>query len=166
MWEFYLFFVFFALSGCSANSQNNKSEPVNLQVILKSDAQLNKNSEGISNPVKLIFYKFNQDDEFNSADYFSLQLQSDSGLISEVKKIASYIIVPDHERTIYLPLDSNIKKIGVVTAYQDIDRAHWRMIFDVPEKPERHWYNVMWSENKKWQPLVIIHLKNLDTSVE
>ena len=165
MWKFYLFFIFSALAGCSSNSQNNRSEPVNLQVILKSDVQLNKNWNGISNPVQLTLYQLNQEDAFNSADYFALQ-QSDSSFASEIKKLGSYIVVPDHERTIYLPLETNVKKIGVVTAYQAINRAHWRTIINVPEKPEQHWYNTLWSENKKWQPKVIIHLKNLVTSVE
>ena len=164
--KIYLFFIIAALTGCSSDNQNNKSEPVNLQVILKSDAQLNQNRTGASNPVQITLFQMNQEDAFNTADYFTLQQQSDSDLVSEVKKITSFIVTPDQERTVYLPLEKNVKKIGVVTAYQYINRAHWRTLVNIPEKPERHWYSAPWSENKKWQPVVIIHLKNLDTSVE
>lgn len=164
--KIYFFFMLAALSGCSSDSAINTNEPVSIQVILKSDAQLNQDNTGVSNPVQVMLYQLNQEDAFKTADYFTLQQQSDSDLVSDVKRLGSYIVVPAQEKTVYLSLEKNARKIGVVTSYQNINDAHWRTIFDVPEKPERHWYNVLWSENKKWQPVVILHLKNLDTSLE
>ncbi|MGQ8776526.1 type VI secretion system lipoprotein TssJ [Serratia sp. NA_112.1] len=133
---------------------------------LQSSDDINPNEKGRPNPVQVTLYQLKQSDIFIMSDYFALQNMDGADFSSSVDKVESYILAPGEKREVTLNIKDGMNAIGVVTAYRDITKAQWRVIYMIPNHPRERWYEKLWLTQKEWQPKANIHMKYLTTSIE
>jgi type VI secretion system protein VasD len=73
---------------------------------------------------------------FESADFFSLFEKDQATLGAEMAQREELLLRPGDSRKLEMTLAADVKAIGVMAAYRDLDRARWREVRVVePGKP-------------------------------
>ncbi|MFN3882552.1 MAG: type VI secretion system lipoprotein TssJ [Nitrincola lacisaponensis] len=120
------------LSGCSAldamriiGSQEGKFF---VSVELVADEHLNPNQLNQSLPVEVQVFLMERESAFVRADYFEFHNQRAASITDLAKSV---VIRPGTQERIQFEIDEYVRFVGVVAAFQDIDRAVWRDVIQV-----------------------------------
>lgn len=121
----FLFLFIFALSlpGCSIFSDPNK-----LQLTTYGNSELNPDVNGQPSPVDLLIFQLKSTSTFEAADFIDLYQNSKKTLGSDLIAQTRLVIKPDECTKKELTLDPLTNFIGIVVAFQNIDKAHYKQI--------------------------------------
>ncbi|MEO7242134.1 MAG: type VI secretion system lipoprotein TssJ [Variovorax sp.] len=107
-----------------------------LSLTAKAGADSNPDSRGRASPLKVRVYALKSPGAFQGADYFSLNDSETATLGAELVQREEMLLQPGETKKLELILPADVKVIGVVAAYRDLERARWREVRPVqPGKP-------------------------------
>ncbi|EXJ10938.1 MULTISPECIES: type VI secretion system lipoprotein TssJ [Nitrincola] len=126
------FVMVMTLLGCSpmevlrvVSSQEGKFF-VDIELIA-SDG-LNPNDAGLFFPVEVQVFLMTNDREFKRADYFEFH-HANMRSTADLEK--SVVLRPGEIMPVHFEINEVIRYVGVVAAFQDIDRAVWRDVIQI-----------------------------------
>ncbi|WP_340620523.1 type VI secretion system lipoprotein TssJ [Xenorhabdus siamensis] len=154
--SFLLISLLLIMTGCS--SQPEKLPPYKLIFSIASNVN-------DSAPLKIHVFLLQSNEEFMSADFFSLQDKAKDTLGDKLVNEDRFFILP-FERTHYL-LEKNqpeISYIGIIAEYKQLDGKKWRISFSVPVPEKLPFYEFWRSAPDELQVCVKVTGKGLSSS--
>ena len=122
------------VSGCAKPPPPPVTTRVTLTLVAGADA--NPDARGRASPLTVRVYALKTSGAFESADFFSLFEKDQATLGAEMAQREELLLRPGDTRKLEMTLAADIKAIGVMAAYRDLDRARWREVRVVePGKP-------------------------------
>jgi len=119
-----------ALSACGSNPVKS----LNVEGSIEATSILNPDINGGYKPVNVKVYYLNSDSEFSHANFTDLYKHTDKVLGSSILHISSHQLRPGQTLEIEEQVSSDLKYIGVVAAFRNIQDAKWKTIKAIPEK--------------------------------
>ncbi|OUL99154.1 type VI secretion system lipoprotein TssJ [Variovorax sp. JS1663] len=108
--------------------------PVAMTLVAGADA--NPDARGRASPLTVRVYALKTSSAFESADFFSLFEKDQATLGAEMAQREEVLLRPGDSKKLEMVLAADIKAIGVMAAYRDLERARWREVKPVePGKP-------------------------------
>ncbi|KWT70208.1 Type VI secretion lipoprotein/VasD [Variovorax sp. WDL1] len=122
------------VSGCAKPPPPPVTTPVAMTLVAGADA--NPDARGRASPLTVRVYALKTRGAFESADFFSLFEKDQATLGAEMAQREELLLRPGESRKLEMTLAADVKAIGVMAAYRDLDRARWREVRVVePGKP-------------------------------
>ncbi|NDJ56620.1 type VI secretion system lipoprotein TssJ [Enterobacteriaceae bacterium 4M9] len=149
--------------GCSGG--NGKNEPQYIERIhlqLQADSNINPNDYSAGNPVRIIIYQLRSMGAFLFSDYSALVNQPDREVIEQMNVFYDGVISPGERRIVTVPVSQDILALGVVTVFQDIQRANWKSVYSVSSNTGNHSVG----ERAKKEKYVLVTVRDLTTTLE
>jgi type VI secretion system protein VasD len=122
--------IFLVLSACGSNSVKS----LDVEGSIEATSILNPDINGGYKPVNIKVYYLNSDSEFSHANFTDLYKHTDKVLSSSILHISSHQLRPGQTLEIDDKVSSDLKYIGVVAAFMNIQDAKWKTIKAIPEK--------------------------------
>ena len=119
--------TFAALAAACASAP----KPTLVAATVTTSADANADSSGRASPLLVRVFELSNRAAFEAADYVSLFEREKPVLGAEMITVDEWIIAPKEERLLQRKLAPEARFIGVVAAYRDIERAHWRAVVPV-----------------------------------
>lgn len=158
------------LSACqSADKHHNRERAESVEVTFVAARNINKNSEGEANPLRIMVYQLTQPQAFMSSDFITLTENSAPELSRQAQLLYDTIILPGEKKNQIFDLSDKVEQLGIITAYRDISDSLWKVNYILPVKPEPRWYHQLlrpFYREKAWLPHIIVRMDNLTTSVK
>ncbi len=117
-----------ALAACAG-----APKPVITQVsaTLQASADVNPDVRNRASPLVVRIYELRSAAAFGSADFVSLFERDQATLAAEMGSREEFVLRPGDAKTWEKTTAPDIKYIGVVGAFRDIERARWKSIVEV-----------------------------------
>jgi type VI secretion system protein VasD len=117
------------LIGIALLVNNCASKPTHLELIVKSNKDLNPNNSNVPSPMVLMMYELQDDAAFMKFDFWSLTDDAKKTLDGTLISQSKHLLVPDENQTYKILFDKNAKYIGLVGGFRNIDKgSQWRYI--------------------------------------
>ncbi|GAA4349861.1 type VI secretion system lipoprotein TssJ [Variovorax defluvii] len=100
--------------------------PVAMTLVAGADA--NPDARGRASPLTVRVYALKTSSAFESADFFSLFEKDQATLGADMAQREEVLLRPGDSKKLEMVLAADIKAIGVMAAYRDLDRARWREV--------------------------------------
>ncbi|CAN5469031.1 N/A [soil metagenome] len=115
------------VAGCAAPPPP-PPKPIVTPVVLTlvGGADMNPDARGRASPLILRVYALKTPAPFDAADFFSLFDKDQATLGAEMAQREEVLLRPGETRKIEMTLAADVKAIGLLAAYRDLDRARWR----------------------------------------
>jgi type VI secretion system protein VasD len=115
------------LAGC-ADKPPPPPPPVISRVTLNliAGADANPDARGRASPLTVRVYALKTSGAFEAADFFSLFDKDQATLGAEMVQREEFLLRPGDNKKLELSLAPDVKAIGLVAAYRDLERARWR----------------------------------------
>jgi len=113
-----------------------RSSPPVVQGSIKTAATTNPDPRGRPSPIVVRLYELKSAATFSSADFFSLFDKESETLGGDLVGRDEYDLRPNEARPYRRQLQADTKVIGVVAAFRDLEKSHWRQTTTVPAKSE------------------------------
>jgi type VI secretion system protein VasD len=115
-----------ALAGCASPPP----PPVvsNIQLSVSAGADANPDARKRASPVTVRVYALKSSAPFDAADFFSLYEKDTATLGAELVQREEFLLRPGEEKAIPLKFGPEVKAIGVMAAFRDLERARWRAV--------------------------------------
>jgi type VI secretion system protein VasD len=113
-------------AGCAEKPKPPITTPVAMTVVAGADA--NPDARGRASPVTVRVYALKTTSVFESADFFSLFEKDQATLGAEMVQREELLMRPGDSKKLDFVFTPDVKAIGVVVAYRDLDRARWREV--------------------------------------
>lgn len=121
------------LAGC-ASKPVVVVTPVALTLVTAPD--VNPDARGRASPLTLRVYALKSPAAFQSADFFSLFEKDAATLGAEMAQREEFLLRPGETKKLVWTLPADVKAIGVMGAFRDLEHARWRTVQIVePGKP-------------------------------
>jgi type VI secretion system protein VasD len=115
------------LAACGG--QPPKAEkPLVLRIDVSAMGNANRGPGGQALPIVVRLYELKAQGAFSGADFFSLYDRESKTLGGELVAREELTLAPNQTRQIVKPLDPQVRYLGVLGAFKDIDRASWRAL--------------------------------------
>ena len=85
------------------------SKPTHMDLVIKSSANINLDSDNISSPLMLNFYELDSAEQFSKLDYWTLLDSGKDRLNSDLISQNKHIIVPNEEQHYKILFDEKAK---------------------------------------------------------
>lgn len=105
---------------------------LNLQITTSPDA--NPDARRRPSPLVLRIYELSGHALFDTADFLALHERDRETLGAEMLGKEEWVMPPGSVRTLDRKLAPEVRHLGIVAAYRDLERARWRLV--VPVKPQ------------------------------
>lgn len=112
-----------SLSGCSS-SWTLFPTKISSQILASSDT--NPDANGRASPVVIRIYELSSIKAFQDADFFKLFDEEEATLGGDLLSRDEFELSPGQGREIFHRPHEEARYFGVLVAYRDIDKAHWR----------------------------------------
>ena len=123
-------------AGCSSPPPPPKPVVTPIAMTLAAGADANPDARGRASPLTVRVYALKTSGAFEAADFFSLFEKDQATLGAEMAQREELLLRPGDSKKIEMTLAADIKAIGVMAAYRDLDRARWREVRAIePGKP-------------------------------
>jgi type VI secretion system protein VasD len=123
-------------TGCSSPPPPPKPVVTPIAMTLAAGADANPDARGRASPLTVRVYALKTSGAFEAADFFSLFEKDQATLGAEMAQREELLLRPGDSKKIEMTLAADIKAIGVMAAYRDLDRARWREVRAIePGKP-------------------------------
>jgi type VI secretion system protein VasD len=125
-------------AGCSSPPPPPPPKPVvtPISMTLAAGADANPDARGRASPLTVRVYALKASGAFEAADFFSLFEKDQATLGAEMAQREELLLRPGDSKKLEMTLAADIKAIGVMAAYRDLDRARWREVRAIePGKP-------------------------------
>jgi type VI secretion system protein VasD len=115
-----------ALAGCASPPP----PPVvsNIQLSVAAGVDANPDARKRASPVTVRVYALKSSAPFDAADFFSLYEKDTATLGAELVQREEFLLRPGEEKAIPLKFGPEVKAIGVMAAFRDLERARWRAV--------------------------------------
>jgi len=97
------------------------SKPTHLELVIKSNNNINLDSDNISSPLMLNFYELDSAEQFSKLDYWTLLDNGKDRLNSDLISQNKHIIIPSEEQRYKIIFDDKAKFLGVIGNFRDLD---------------------------------------------
>ncbi|MBY0462870.1 MAG: type VI secretion system lipoprotein TssJ [Alphaproteobacteria bacterium] len=114
----------FLLTGCSLFTDPNK-----LSLSVCGNADLNPDVNGQPSPVDVLLFQLKNSQHFEGEEFLELYQNSKKSLGPDLIAQTRFVIKPNECMKKDLTLDPLTKFIGIVVAFQNIDKAHYKQVF-------------------------------------
>lgn len=118
----------FGAAGCSSPAPPPKPITTPVAMTLVAGADANPDARGRASPLTVRVYALKTSGAFESADFFSLFEKDQATLGAEMAQREELLLRPGDSKKLEMILAADIKAIGVMAAYRDLDRARWREV--------------------------------------
>jgi type VI secretion system protein VasD len=99
---------------------------IQLQVLAGAD--VNPDARRRASPVTVRIYALKSAAPFEAADFFSLFDKDTATLGGELVQREEFLMRPGDQKALPLKFGPEVKAIGVMVAYRDLERARWREV--------------------------------------
>lgn len=129
------------LAGCGAigGMSRDTSETVivpNALIEIVADKGLNPDSHGVAKPVQVKLYELRSKSSFERVGFMEMQDKDDAALGSDFVRRDELLIFPGERRTVTVKGNPEVKVIGALVAYRDLDKSTWRTMTSAPNSLE------------------------------
>jgi type VI secretion system protein VasD len=133
---FFSFLLCSVFTGCGVTKgvvdKALEDDPPKVVIRIKTDSDVNPDETGRASPIVLRIYELKSDDVFNNADFFALYEEDTTILGDDMTARDEMKMPPDELIEIEKELDMEVRHIGVLAAYRQLDDAVWRGSIDTP----------------------------------
>lgn len=102
---------------------------IQLQVLAGAD--VNPDARKRASPVTVRIYALKSAAPFEAADFFSLFDKDTATLGSELVQREEFLMRPGDQKALPMKFGPEVKAIGVMVAYRDLERARWRDVHTI-----------------------------------
>ncbi len=106
--------------------------PTIVNVTVNAAADVNPNAAGRPSPTVVRVYYLVSDKTFQDADFFQLFEQESGTLGADLAARDEIMILPGENKSVDRELRPDVRFLGLVASYRDIESAVWRGIVAVP----------------------------------
>ena len=111
------------------------SKPTHMDLVIKSGANINLDSDNISSPLMLNFYELDSAEQFSKLDYWTLLDSGKDRLNSDLISQNKHIIVPNEEQHYKILFDEKAKFLGIIGNFRNLDsNTTWRYVINLEDK--------------------------------
>lgn len=108
------------------------SGPTRLELVIKSDSEINLDKDNISSPLMLNFYELDSAEQFSKLDYWSIIDNGAERLNSDLISQNKHIIVPSEQHTYKIMFNERAKFLGIIANFRKLDtNASWKYIVNL-----------------------------------
>jgi len=100
--------------------------PPKLSVRITAGAMLNPDVNGRASPVVVRVYELKSLAPFEAADFMSLYQQDRAVLGADLLSREEYVLAPGEEKRIEKLLGAEVRGVGVMAAFRNVEAARWR----------------------------------------
>ena len=93
---------------------------------LTAGPDVNPDPSGRASPLTVRLYVLKSPSAFTSADFFSLYDKDSATLGADLVQREETLLRPGEKKKFDFSLQPDAKAIGVIAAYRNLERAHWR----------------------------------------
>ena len=97
-----------------------------IQLTVVAGPDVNPDARKRASPVLVRIYALKSAAPFEAADFFSLFEKDTATLGAELVQREEFLLRPGEEKALPLKFGPEVKSIGVMVAYRDLERARWR----------------------------------------
>lgn len=120
--------LFLSLTACSSN-------PVlKVKGNISSTSTLNPNIDGKPMPLSIMFLHLKDDKKFSSSDFFSLFNDPGATLGNDLLAYKKIQLLPATHEPFEQSISTDVKAIGVIAAYRDLEKSKWKSLITIPQK--------------------------------
>ena len=121
--------VLLVLAACASPPPPPK--PTEVAATLQAGAELNPDVRKRASPLVVRIYELRSSATFESADFVSLYERDQATLAAEMGSREEFVLRPGDSKTWDKTTAPDIKYIGVIGAFRDIERARWKSIVEL-----------------------------------
>ena len=125
-----LFCAMVLVAGCAAPPPP-APDPTIVNLQIRSAADINPNPDGRPSPVILRIYQLKTLTAFEDADFFSLFERDLEVLGQDLLRKDEVSLKPGDTQAITLEPKDEVRFIGVMASFRDIDQAQWKTIASI-----------------------------------
>ena len=108
-------------------------KPTIVAATLQASANVNPDARKRASPVVVRLYELKSSAAFDAADFLSLYERDQATLAAEMGSREEFTLRPGDSKPWEKTVAPDVRFIGVIAAFRDIDRARWKAL--VPVKP-------------------------------
>ena len=97
-----------------------------IQVLVVAGPDVNPDARKRASPVLVRIYALKSAAPFEVADFFSLFEKDTATLGAELVQREEFLLRPGEEKALPLKFGPEVKSIGVMVGFRDLERARWR----------------------------------------
>jgi len=120
-------------SGCAGAPPPPPPKPTVVAATLQATASANPDARKRASPLVVRIYELKSSAAFEAADFLSLYERDQATLAAEMGAREEFTLRPGDSKPWEKTLAPDVRFIGVIGAFRDIERARWKAI--VPVKP-------------------------------
>ncbi len=105
--------------------------PTIAKLTLAASADVNPSPSGQASPIALRIYQLGSAASFNNAEFFPLYNDDAAALKTDLIKREDFLLAPGQTRIDTITPNDQVKAIGILAAYRDVQHAIWRATVDV-----------------------------------
>jgi type VI secretion system protein VasD len=114
--------IAFSINNCAA-------KPTHLELVIKSDKNLNPNKNNVPSPLMLNFYELKDTEQFSKVDFWGLTDEAKKRLENSLISQSKQVIIPSEEQNYKILFDESTQYFGIVGSFRNIDsNGTWRYI--------------------------------------
>jgi type VI secretion system protein VasD len=117
-----------ALAGCASPPPPPPPIVSSIQLSVAAGADANPDARKRASPVTVRVYALKSSAPFDAADFFSLYEKDTATLGAELVQREEFLLRPGEEKAMPLKFGPEVKAIGVMAAFRDLERARWRAV--------------------------------------
>jgi len=118
----------FFMSACT-------TQPTHLNLVIRSQKNINLDSDKISSPLMLNFYELDSAEQFSKLDYWTLIDNGKDRLSSDLISQNKHVIIPREEQIYKILFDDKAKFVGIIGSFRNIDsNSTWRHVINLKDK--------------------------------
>lgn len=121
-----------ALGACGGKPPPPPPPPTVVSLTLKAAADVNPDASGAAKPVRVRVLQLASGRTLPEVDFFALDKDPAKALGRDLKGVEELVLAPGGTQVWRAKLAEEVKVVGVVAAYQQIDRVQWRAWKEVP----------------------------------
>ena len=97
-----------------------------IQLLVVAGPDVNPDARKRASPVLVRIYALKSAAPFEAADFFSLYEKDTATLGGELVQREEFLLRPGEEKALPLKFGPEVKSIGVMVGFRDLERARWR----------------------------------------
>jgi type VI secretion system protein VasD len=127
-----------AVIGLSVGGCSSSPQPTAINAEVSASKDLNPGYAGHASPIFLRFYELKSDALFNAAAFDQLYDGAQALLGENLQGSQEVFLAPGASTTVSREFKPGSKFLGVLAAYQDIEKTTWRAVAPVAENETTH----------------------------
>ena len=115
------------LFGCSSSGYRN------MNMSVQAVNYLNPGASDLAEPITLTLFELKLPNKFKQASYNDLMFNGSQILGSDLIDKESFVIRPAESDHYVISLSNDVKYVGMIASFRNIDQATWRQVMQIPD---------------------------------